>query len=94
MIEPFNQKSIPYIIGQPKTFLGFTSATPKIKTSYSFLGEKNDLKRGTIFTLFGDICGYDITLFNYNKFYIHFIVFLKHHFLLSFTKNFFLLIFI
>ena len=35
-------QSIPYIIGQPKTFLGFTSATPKIKTSYSFLGEKND----------------------------------------------------
>jgi hypothetical protein len=64
-IDPFDQKSVPYMIGQPKTFWGFTSTSQNIKTSYIFLGEKNDLKSGTIFTLFGDVWGYDITLFNY-----------------------------
>ena len=65
MIDPFNKKTIPYIMGEKKTFWGFTSATTDIISSYEFLGDKKDLKSGTIFTLYGDIWGYDITLFNY-----------------------------
>ena len=65
MIDPFDKKKIPYIMGKEKTFWGFTSTTPNIKTSYDFLGQKKELKSGTIFTLYGDLGGYDITLFNY-----------------------------
>ena len=65
MIDPFDKKKIPYIMGREKTFWGFTSTTPDVKTSYDFLGQKKELKSGTIFTLCGDIWGYDITLFNY-----------------------------
>ena len=65
MIDPFDKKKIPYIMGKEKTFWGFTSTTPDVKTSYDFLGQKKELKSGTIFTLCGDIWGYDITLFNY-----------------------------
>lgn len=64
-IDPFNLKHIPYIKGSTKTFWGFTSTSPDIQTSYNFLGKKSDLKSGTIFTLYGDIRGYDLTLFNY-----------------------------
>ena len=50
-----------------KTFWGFTSTSSKIHTSYSFLGE-GTFKEGTVFTLSGDIWGYDISLFNtYNE---------------------------
>ena len=65
MIDPFNKNLIPYIRGNTKTFWGFTSTSPNVKTSYNFLGKKKELKSGTIFTLGGDIWGYDITLFNY-----------------------------
>ena len=63
MIDPFNKKSIPYIEGNTKTFWSFTSTSTSIKTSYRFLKGKT-IKSGTIFTLFGDIWGYDISLFN------------------------------
>ena len=63
MIDPFNKKSIPYIEGNTKTFWSFTSTSTSIKTSYRFLKRKTN-KSGTIFTLFGDIWGYDISLFN------------------------------
>ena len=65
MIDPFNKKSVPYLPGNLKTFWGFTSTTPNVKTSYSFLEDILNFKKGTIFTLYGDIWGYDITLFNY-----------------------------
>ena len=67
MIDPFNKKSVPYLPGNLKTFWGFTSTSPNVKTSYNFLEDKINFKRGTIFTLYGDIWGYDITLFNYYK---------------------------
>ena len=63
MIEPFNKKSVPYIEGNTKTFWSFTSTSASIKTSYKFLNGKK-IQSGTIFTLFGDIWGYDISLFN------------------------------
>ena len=65
MIDPFNLESRSYIKGQIKTFWGFTSTSPNITTSYNFLGKKIDLKSGTIFTIYGNVWGYDITLFNY-----------------------------
>ena len=35
--------------------------------TYNFLKEEKKIKSGTIFSLGGDIWGYDITLFNYFK---------------------------
>jgi len=63
MIDPFNKKSVPYIEGNTKTFWSFTSTSTCIKTSYRFLKGKK-IQSGTIFTLYGDIWGYDISLFN------------------------------
>ena len=63
--DPFNNKLIPYIKGNQKTFWGFTSTSHNPKATINFLGTKQQLKTGTIFTLTGDVWGYDITLFNY-----------------------------
>ena len=54
-----------YITGNKKTFWGFTSTSTNPNTTYNFLQDENSLKAGTIFTLGGDVWGYDITLFNY-----------------------------
>ena len=64
-IDPFNPKAIPYMQGNKKTFWGFTSTSTNIIISYKFLGKKEDFKSGTIFSLYGDLWGYDITLFNF-----------------------------
>ena len=64
-IDPLNKKSNPYLVGHKKTFWSFASASPNIYTSSDFLGKKSKLKSGTIFTLCGDVWGYDITVFNY-----------------------------
>ena len=64
MIDPFDDKSVPYIEGNTKTFWTFTSTSSNIKTSYKFLGKEENIKKGNIFTLYGDIWGYDISLFN------------------------------
>jgi hypothetical protein len=64
-IDPFNPRAIPYLQGNKKTFWGFTSTSPNIKMTYNFLGKKEDFKSGTIFSLYGDLWGYDITLFNF-----------------------------
>ena len=63
--DPFNDKLVPYIIGNKKTFWGFTSTSSNPKTTYNFLKEEEKIKVGTLFILGGDIWGYDITLFNY-----------------------------
>ena len=63
-IDPLNEKNIPYIKGNKKTFWGFTSTSPNISLTYNFLGKKEKLKTGTVFTLAGDVWGYDISLFN------------------------------
>ena len=61
----FNKKLVPYIIGNNKTFWGFTSTSPEVKMTYDFLKGDENNKSGTIFTLTGNVWGYDITLFNY-----------------------------
>ena len=66
-VDPKSKDPVPYIKGNTKTFWGFTSTSTSMKSSYEFLGEKKDIKikSGTIFTISGNIWGYDITLFNY-----------------------------
>ena len=63
--DRFNPKLVPYIEGNTKTFWGFTSTSPNVKTTYEFLNGEENNKSGTVFTLTGKIWGYDITLFNY-----------------------------
>jgi len=63
--DPFNEKLVPYITGNQKTFWGFTSTSPNPKMCYNFLGNKETIKEGTLFTLGGDVWGYDIELFNF-----------------------------
>ena len=65
--DPFNKKYVPYEIGNEKTFWAFTSTSPNPKCSYDFLGNNNSIggyenKSGTMFSLSGNIWGYDITL--------------------------------
>ena len=63
--EENNKNTLPYVIGNKKTFWGFTSTSTEAKMTYSFLKEKASIKTGTIFSLTGDIWGYNIELFNY-----------------------------
>ena len=63
--DPFNENLVPYIKGNKKTFWGFTSTSYNPKMVYNFLKEEEKMKSGTVFSLGGDIWGYDIELFNY-----------------------------
>jgi len=63
--DPFNKKYIPYKVGNIKTFWGFTSTSQNVKMTYHFLKDEEKIKSGTIFSLGGDIWGYNIALFNY-----------------------------
>jgi len=67
LIDPYKPKAIPYLKGNKKTFWGFTSTSPNVITTYKFLGQNQSFKSGTIFSLSGNIWGYDITLFNFYK---------------------------
>ena len=60
-----NNDTVPYKIGNKKTFWGFNSTSKDPKTTYSFLKNKETMKTGTIFSLSGDVWGYDIEPFNY-----------------------------
>ena len=67
LYNPSNKKFIPYEIGNQKTFWAFTSTSIKFEESYKFLGKNNNIdddefKTGTIFSLSGNIWGYDITV--------------------------------
>ena len=63
--DSFDNKKIPYLQGETKNFWAFSSASINPQTSLMFLGkDENDNKTGTIFTLKGNIWGYDISLFN------------------------------
>ena len=53
-----------YYIGNTKVFWSFTSTSQNASKTYNFLGDKIVFKYGTIFTLTGNIWGYDIKLFN------------------------------
>ena len=70
LYDPSNKKYIPYEIGKEKTFWAFTSTSLNCRSSYKFLGKNNDVddteyKSGTIFSLSGNIWGYDITVLSY-----------------------------
>ena len=54
-----------YKIGIIKTFYAFTSTSTNPILSYKFLEKENEIKTGTIFSLGGDIWGYDISLFSF-----------------------------
>ena len=60
----FDKAIIPYQKGVNKTFYGFTSITTKICTSYNLNGKQQNFEKGTVFSIYGDFFGYDITIFN------------------------------
>jgi hypothetical protein len=62
--DSFNKSKIPYLRGKTKIFWAFSSASNNPQKSYNFLGTQENNKSGTIFTLTGDVWGYDIKLFN------------------------------
>lgn len=62
-----DKKIVPYIIGHIKTFWAFTSSSPNLIINFLGNDKNKNIKCGTIFTLVGDVWGYDITLFNYYK---------------------------
>ena len=62
-----NNDTVPYKIGNKKTFWGFTSTSKDPKMTYSFLKDKETMKTGTIFSLGGDVWGYDIEPFNFYR---------------------------
>ena len=62
--DSYKKKAIKYKQGNKKTFWGFTSITSELNLKYYSKGKKKDLKEGTIFDLYGNIWGYDISLFN------------------------------
>ena len=53
-----------YSSGNTKIFWGFTSTSQNASKAYNFLGNKDCIKCGTIFTFTGKVWGYDIQLFN------------------------------
>ena len=68
--DNLNKKIMPYNKNDIKIFWGFTSITSKeCKNKYYIVKEKTkeikiNIKIGTVFDIFGDIWGYDISLFN------------------------------
>ena len=60
-----NNNKVSYKIGNKKTFWGFTSTSLDPKESYNFLKKEEGNKTGTVFSLNGDIWGYNIDLFSY-----------------------------
>ena len=73
MIDPHRPKLVPYLRNKQKCFWAFTSASPSQATASGFLGDngyhqEKKIKQGTIFLLYGEVWGYDITVFNeYNE---------------------------
>ena len=60
----FNGKRIVYKRGLTKVFLGFTSFSSVLKKNF-YIGEKaKTIEKSTIFTLYGNFYGYDISPFN------------------------------
>ena len=65
--DQFKPNMVPYISGEIKTFWAFTSTSINILTDFLNEDKNKNIKCGTLFTLTGDIWGYDITLFNCYK---------------------------
>ena len=66
-ISQENNKNTSYFNGNKKTFWAFTSTSPDPNTTYSFLKGQENQRTGTVFTLGGDIWGYNIEIFNYYR---------------------------
>ena len=60
----FNKNKIPYSRGKMKIFWGFTSTSTQIRKTLCINGENIDFTEGTLFTLYGNNWGYDISFFN------------------------------
>ena len=60
-----DKNKIAYKVGNKKTFWGFTSTSTDANTTYNFLKTKEEMKTGTIFSLTGDVWGYNIQMFNF-----------------------------
>ena len=66
--DQYDTKIVPYITGNIKTFWAFTSTSPNVMIDFVGDDKNKNIKCGTIFTLYGDVRGYDISLFNcYNE---------------------------
>ena len=65
--DQFDKTLVPYIVGNTKTFWAFTSSSPNLIVNFLGDDKNKNIKCGTIFTLVGDVWGYDISLFNYYK---------------------------
>ena len=63
-IQSSNKKKFLYERGKIKIFWGFTSFSSFIKKSYILKEKEIKIETGTIFSLYGDVYGYDISLFN------------------------------
>ena len=59
-----NNYMISYLKGNIKVFWGFTSITSNVNMNYKYKGKVKEIEKGTIFDLYGNIWGYDISLFN------------------------------
>ena len=72
-IDPHRPKSVPYLRNKQKCFWAFTSTSPLESKAFDFLGNngyhnEKQIKKGTFFSLYGKVWGYDISLFNtYNE---------------------------
>ena len=62
--DKFKPNLVPYISGKEKTFWSFTSTSLNILTDFLLEDERRNIKCGTVFTLTGEVWGYDISLFN------------------------------
>ena len=58
----FNKEIIPFQKGVQKTFYGFISVTSEENLTYELNNKAKEIE--TIFALYGDLWGYDISLFN------------------------------
>jgi hypothetical protein len=59
-----NNNIISYRKGNTKTFWGFTSITSSVNMTYKYKGIIKEIEKGTIFDLYGNFWGYDISLFD------------------------------
>ena len=60
----FNKDIVPYRKGNKKIFWGFTSITSRVNMNYKYKGKNKVIEKGSIFDLYENIWGYDISLFN------------------------------
>ena len=60
----FDERIVPFNKGTIKTFYGFLSITSEKDMTYDLKGKRKNIDKGTIFEIYGNFRGYDISLFN------------------------------